>query len=218
MVYKIIYGILWLGFLVIRLAYYKNDYTMQEKKKTVRPVLAKFLFILTILLIGVLPFVFIIRSPAVFVVKLPDWLVITSLVMLALSLVLFLVVHKRLGKNWSPLIEIRKEHTLVTSGIYRYIRHPMYTQISAWALLQGFAIQNWLVMVFGILAWGILYFFRIPEEEKMLIDVFGDEYKKYMHRTGRLLPQLTGKRSVNRKEKTSITIDNEGGKHHERNN
>jgi len=42
---------------------------------------------------------------------------------------LFIWSHRALGSNWSPILEIRKEHTLVTNGPYKFIRHPMYAAI-----------------------------------------------------------------------------------------
>lgn len=106
------------------------------------------------------------------------------------NILLFYYVHKELSDNWSAVLEVKEKHTLIKTGIYKYIRHPMYTQSWLWVILQGFIASNYFVLFFGIAAWGFLYFTRVFEEEKMLIAEFGDEYINYMQETGRLLPKL----------------------------
>jgi protein-S-isoprenylcysteine O-methyltransferase Ste14 len=98
--------------------------------------------------------------------------------------------HADLGRNWSATLRIRQEHTLVTDGIYQHIRHPMYTAHLLWAIAQGLLLQNWLAgwafLVFSV----PLYLVRMPKEEQMMLDNFGQEYRNYMGRTGRLFPRL----------------------------
>jgi protein-S-isoprenylcysteine O-methyltransferase Ste14 len=98
--------------------------------------------------------------------------------------------HADLGRNWSATLRIRQEHALVTDGIYRHIRHPMYTAHLLWAIAQGLLLQNWLAgwafLVFSI----PLYLVRVPKEEQMMLDNFGQQYRDYMGRTGRLFPRL----------------------------
>ncbi len=55
-------------------------------------------------------------------------------------------------------------------------------------IFQGLILSNIFVEIFGIICWGILYFKRINNEEKMMIDEFGNEYKEYMNKNGRLIP------------------------------
>ena len=66
----------------------------------------------------------------------------------------------------------------------------MYTQLWIWVIFQGLILSNYFIEIIGILTWGNLYFMRVSNEEKMMIDEFGDEYKKYMKKTGRLIPQI----------------------------
>lgn len=99
--------------------------------------------------------------------------------------------HLDLADNFSPSLFIRKKHTLVTQGIYRRIRHPMYLSFFMWAAGQALLIENWLAGPLGLLAFGMIYQFRVSREEQQLSKQFGIEYKEYKKRTGRLLPKLT---------------------------
>jgi protein-S-isoprenylcysteine O-methyltransferase Ste14 len=94
-----------------------------------------------------------------------------------------------IGTGITPTSATRKEHKLVTNGIYRYIRHPLYTVGSSLFISFGMMADNWFIAVLGILTF-ILMAIRTPKEEANLIEKFGDEYREYMKRTGRFLPKL----------------------------
>jgi protein-S-isoprenylcysteine O-methyltransferase Ste14 len=94
-----------------------------------------------------------------------------------------------IGSGITPTSATRKEHKLVTTGIYRYIRHPLYTVGSAFIMSFGMMADNWFIAMFGILAF-ILMAIRTPKEEANLIEKFGEEYSEYMKRTGRFLPKV----------------------------
>jgi len=96
-----------------------------------------------------------------------------------------------IGTGITPTSATRKEHKLVTNGIYRYIRHPLYTVGSSLFVSFGMMADNWLIAALGILTF-ILMAIRTPKEEANLIEKFGDEYREYMKRTGRFFPKLGG--------------------------
>lgn len=98
--------------------------------------------------------------------------------------------HHDLGRNWSVSLEIRKDHTLITSGVYSRIRHPMYSSFMLWGLMQAFLISNWIAGLAGIVAIIALYATRYPREEQMMIETFGEEYEEYRRRTARLIPGI----------------------------
>jgi len=98
--------------------------------------------------------------------------------------------HVDLGSNFSPELKIRTEHTLVTDGIYRSIRHPMYGSHWLWALAQAMLLQNWIAGLSMLVAIWPFYSNRVTREEFMMCDRFGDEYRDYMGRTGRFLPRF----------------------------
>lgn len=107
-----------------------------------------------------------------------------------LSLWLFWRTHKDLGRNWSVSLEVRDKHELITGGVYRYVRHPMYSAFFLWAIAQFLLLPNWVAGLSGIVGFGTLYLFRVGREEKLMLDAFGDEYRAYMERTARVLPWL----------------------------
>src|SRR5215216_3995888 len=94
-----------------------------------------------------------------------------------------------IGSGITPTSATRQQHTLVTSGPYRWIRHPLYTVGSSLFIAFGMMADNWFVAGLGILTF-ILMAVRTPKEEANLIEKFGDEYREYMKRTGRFLPKL----------------------------
>ncbi len=105
-------------------------------------------------------------------------------------LVLFSWIHHTLGRNWSGLLEIHKDHTLITHGPYRYVRHPMYTSFFILGVGILLLSANWLIASVYLIAASSMYIDRVSSEEKMMIERFGDAYRDYMKRTGRLIPRL----------------------------
>jgi protein-S-isoprenylcysteine O-methyltransferase Ste14 len=106
------------------------------------------------------------------------------------ALWLFYRVHRELGRNWSDSLEVREQHALVTDGLYRYVRHPMYTAFFMWAVAQALLLPNWIAGPAGLVGFGTLFLFRVGREEQMMIDNFGDDYRAYMKRTARLIPGI----------------------------
>ena len=98
--------------------------------------------------------------------------------------------HADLGLNWSPTLETRKGHEIISHGVYRRIRHPMYSAIWLFSIAQGLLLNNWLAGWAVVLAFAVMYFLRTPKEEEMMIDHFGNAYKEYMAETGRLFPRI----------------------------
>jgi protein-S-isoprenylcysteine O-methyltransferase Ste14 len=94
-----------------------------------------------------------------------------------------------IGSGITPTSATRTEHKLVTNGIYRWVRHPLYTIGSSMFIAFGMMADNWFIAMFGVLAF-ILMAIRTPKEEANLIAKFGDEYRDYMKRTGAFIPKL----------------------------
>jgi protein-S-isoprenylcysteine O-methyltransferase Ste14 len=94
-----------------------------------------------------------------------------------------------IGSGITPTSATRKQHVLVTTGPYRWVRHPLYTVGSSLFIAFGMMSDNWFIAGLGILTF-ILMAARTPKEEANLIEKFGDEYREYMRRTGRFLPKL----------------------------
>ena len=107
----------------------------------------------------------------------------------AASLPLLLWLFRHLGDNVTPTKETRIDHSLVTTGPYRWIRHPLYTfGMTFWFGLSLF-MATWVLPI--LLFAGMIYLAkRTPIEEENLVGKFGQEYREYMARTGRYLPRM----------------------------
>ncbi|MHA2191294.1 MAG: methyltransferase, partial [Candidatus Thorarchaeota archaeon] len=98
-------------------------------------------------------------------------------------------VHRTLGKFFSYALEVKGEHELVKEGPYARIRHPMYTAHTIFNAAMVLVSANWLLLIFWLIGVPFSYL-RMFNEEKMMVDQFGDEYTEYMEVTGRLFPKL----------------------------
>jgi len=121
--------------------------------------------------------------------NLPKWFGFPSTMLYGFGVWLFFRAHADLGKYWSPGLEIKDDHQLITTGVFKWVRHPMYAAFVAIAVAQIFMLQNWIVgPAFLILAIPF-YLHRVQREEKQLIRHFGDEYRVYMDTTNAIFPK-----------------------------
>lgn len=123
-----------------------------------------------------------------FAYALPPWATWVGAGLAFAGLLLFWRSHADLGRNWSPALEVRAAHTLVTRGVYRAVRHPMYAAIWLQSLAQPLLIQNWIGGALILAACTLLYFSRVPKEEAMMADQFGADWTAYAAKTGRIIP------------------------------
>jgi protein-S-isoprenylcysteine O-methyltransferase Ste14 len=93
-----------------------------------------------------------------------------------------------LGPEWSPKLRLREGHRLVTTGPYARIRHPFYTATIGYAAGLALVTENLAIVVIAVVATGVMIL-RAPWEERMMMEGFGEEYRSYLRRTGRFLPQ-----------------------------
>ena len=121
---------------------------------------------------------------------LPAWAGWLGILLTAGALFTFWRAHADLGVNWSPSLEIREKHELITRGIYGVIRHPMYA--SQWLLTFAtpLLLQNWIVGFLNLAVFIPFYVLRVKAEEQMMLDSFGTQYQEYMKNTGGVLPKL----------------------------
>src|SRR6266511_2222684 len=140
---------------------------------------------------GILPFVYVISNAPQFAnYPFRPWQAWLGAAVFAASLWLFYRTHKDLGRNWSVTLEVREQHALVTTGVYRRVRHPMYSAFWLWALAQALLLPNWIAGPAGLIGFGTLFFLRVGREEALMIETFGEEYRRYMARSWRLLPGI----------------------------
>ena len=98
--------------------------------------------------------------------------------------------HADLGTYWSVTLELRENHQLVTQGIYRHVRHPMYSALFLYSIGQALILPNWIAGPSYFVAFAILFALRIGAEERMMLETFGQEYASYMARTKLLVPGI----------------------------
>lgn len=121
---------------------------------------------------------------------LPDYIGYMGIPVFLFAIWLLWRSHYDLGRNWTEFLGIRKGHKLITSGIFKYIRHPMYAAHLYWGVAQFMMLHNWIVGPSIFVVFWAVYLFRVEAEERMMIEEFGKEYEEYMKKTGRLFPKV----------------------------
>lgn len=123
-------------------------------------------------------------------VPLPIWVRWAGVVAGLLAVPAAFWVFKSIGRNVSETVLTKRDHALVTAGPYRWIRHPLYSTGASLLLAIGLMAANWFMLLFTVLVVVSLRWIVIPLEEQELVKKFGEEYRAYMGRTGRLLPRV----------------------------
>lgn len=172
--------------------WWKKKQTLVQDKEN---ALDKLIMLPVFLGMIVIPVLYLVTSWLDFLdYHLPKWASFVAggfgVVFFALALWFLWRSHFDLGHNFSPELKIKENHTLVTSGVYAYIRHPMYAAHFLWAIGQALLLQNWIAGWAFLVAFFPVYLQRYHKEEKMLIDQFGEEYRAHMSQTGRLIPRF----------------------------
>ncbi len=114
---------------------------------------------------------------------------ILGVLIFIVGLIITVNAQMTLKLNYSSTLRIREGHQLITHGIYKYVRHPVYSGV----ILRAFAISIYASSLLGFLfaLTAIpLFNYRIGVEEKMLIEEFGDEYLEYTKATWKLFPYI----------------------------
>ena len=120
-------------------------------------------------------------------IPLPSWLRWIGVSVGITTIPLFFWVHHTLGKYFTVALQVRAEHVLITSGPYRWVRHPMYT-ILLLLMITFFLVSSNLAI--GVIFLGVsvaIVAGRLNKEEVMMVKKFGNEYRAYQRRTGLLL-------------------------------
>jgi len=192
-IYRIILPVLLLMFMAHRGYYIKkqtrpDEETLEQREEGVVSKLAGLLGLVGFA--SVIVFVLNPRWLAWANLPFPGWVRLAGSVISLIGFILLQWAQNTLGSSWSDTPRMIKEQTLITTGPYHRIRHPIYT---AFLLILGstlFISANWLIG----LSWTFMTLLeissRIHFEEKLMIEYFGDKYREYMHRTGRLFPKL----------------------------
>jgi protein-S-isoprenylcysteine O-methyltransferase Ste14 len=119
---------------------------------------------------------------------LPIWLRWIGVGLAVAGGVLIVWAFRNLGKNLTDTVVTRREHTLVTTGPYRYVRHPFYVAVALSVLGNALTAANWFLLLGGIAVFTLLAI-RTRIEEEQLANRFDGAYQAYVHRTGRFVPK-----------------------------
>ncbi|MGK7057840.1 protein-S-isoprenylcysteine O-methyltransferase [Bradyrhizobium sp. 1050_B9_N1_2] len=187
---KIIFVALAIGWYLIRYKYARRS-RREKVVSSARGPLETALLLISLSGLGLVPLVYVATGIPHFAARssYPSLSWLGSLFAIA-ALGVFHLTHRALGRNWSISLDVRENHELVTEGIYRRVRHPMYSAFWLWAIAQALLLPNWVAGFAGLVGFGILYFGRVAKEERMMLETFGDSYRVYTERTGRIFPSI----------------------------
>jgi protein-S-isoprenylcysteine O-methyltransferase len=113
-----------------------------------------------------------------------------ALVLLLAGLALRWVAILTLGKLFTVDVAIHTGHSVVESGLYRFVRHPSYTGLLLAFLGLGVAYANWLSIIFLLVPITLAVVNRVIKEENALLAALGAPYAEYCSRTKRFIPKL----------------------------
>jgi protein-S-isoprenylcysteine O-methyltransferase Ste14 len=113
-----------------------------------------------------------------------------GLALTAIGIAIAIWARLSLGSNWSGMVTLKTDHVLVRKGLYRWIRHPIYTGILLGmvgsAIVRGH-LRCWLGVALVLAA----FYFKARREERFLREEFGAGFEEHSRQTGMFLPKLT---------------------------
>lgn len=108
-----------------------------------------------------------------------------GVILCALGLAFAIWARWHLGRNWSGTPSIKEGHELITSGPYRWVRHPIYTGMLL-ALIGSSLISGFDLII--LIIYYVMFILRIPVEERYMMQLFPDQYPEYKKTTKKLIP------------------------------
>ncbi|NIN64155.1 MAG: DUF1295 domain-containing protein [Anaerolineae bacterium] len=186
-------GAYWLGVILASVipAVYTRRYRQMRIAEDHRTGLDGCLTALPALGMFLLPIIYVVTPWLDFAdYSLPTWAGWIEVVLFGVAVWLLWRSHADLARNWSPRVELVDGHSLVTDGVFRHIRHPMYAAHILWGVAQVFLLWHWIAGFSMLVTFLPGYFYRVRIEERMMLEHFGDEYRSYMDRTGRVIPRV----------------------------
>lgn len=116
------------------------------------------------------------------------WVTLLGIVMMIGGMLFRAWAVRTLGSYFTPTVQIKKDHELVTAGPYSFVRHPSYTGAFLSIIGSAVVLGSWIGFLVAVTSMTIAYYFRISIEEKKLSAHFGTTYQQYQHTTKRIIP------------------------------
>jgi protein-S-isoprenylcysteine O-methyltransferase Ste14 len=116
-----------------------------------------------------------------------ELLSVASVILVIIGLVIALLARRMLAGNWSKDVDVKVDHELITSGIYRYVRHPIYTGVLLMGLGSVLLVGTTSVFLIFLAMLGF-FWFKARREEILLTKHFPKEYPEYKRHTKALIP------------------------------
>lgn len=119
-----------------------------------------------------------------------SWLTLLGIIMIVVGITFRALAVRYLGKYFTPTVQIREDHNLITTGPYSIVRHPSYTGAFLAIIAGGVVLESLTGFIISCMAMIIAYYVRIGVEEKELTARFGNDYKAYKKRTKMIIPYV----------------------------
>jgi protein-S-isoprenylcysteine O-methyltransferase Ste14 len=113
-----------------------------------------------------------------------------GLLFIVLGMIIRFIAIKSLGKFFTVDVAILDDHKIKKDGIYKYVRHPSYSGLLLSFIGFGLSLNNWISLIIITVPVTLVMLYRIKIEEKLLIEIFGNDYIEYIKKTYRLIPML----------------------------
>ncbi|MGB9469763.1 MAG: isoprenylcysteine carboxylmethyltransferase family protein [Candidatus Acidiferrum sp.] len=114
----------------------------------------------------------------------------SGLLLTAIGVAISIWARLSLGSNWSGMVTLKQDHVLIRNGLYRWIRHPIYTGILLGmvgsAMIRGH-LRGWIGVTIVLAG----FYFKARREERFLREEFGPGFDEHSRNTGMFLPKLT---------------------------
>lgn len=114
---------------------------------------------------------------------------ITGLLLAIIGVIIACTSRSALGKNWSLSIQQKEDHQLIKGGIYKFVRHPIYTGILLLFIGNAIIVGDYRAIIAVLIVFGSLWL-KLKKEEKLLTEIFGTKYIAYKKQTKALIPYL----------------------------
>ena len=115
---------------------------------------------------------------------------IASMILAPLAVALVWAATRHLGKQWRFEAALSRDHELVQTGPYSFVRHPIYTSMLGMLLATGFALAWWPMLIAGVIFFLAGTEIRVRAEERLLAERFGASYTAYRSRVSAYVPFL----------------------------